>query len=99
MRLERHCRVAGRPIAPVILDAERDAARIGLDQAPVRDRDAVRVARQVGEHSLWAGERTLGILPIIRGAGRRFAIPIIRFMGSAFLSCARKTPTETDIFA
>jgi hypothetical protein len=61
--------------------------------------DTVGIAGEVGQHRLRPGERKLRILPIIRGTGRRFAIPIIRFMGSGFLSCARKTPTETDIFA
>ena len=54
--VERHRRVAGRPIAPIVLDAEGDATGIGLDQASVRDRNAVCIARQVGEHGLRSSE-------------------------------------------
>jgi hypothetical protein len=69
-------------------------------QEKPRQRDDERLyLAEVDDIALQRAERKLRILPIIRGTGRRFAIPIIRFMGSGFLSCARKTPTETDIFA
>jgi hypothetical protein len=99
MRAERHGLVALWSLDTIIFVFEGHAGFIGLDQSTVRDGDAVRVSRQIGKDGFRPGERKLRILPIIRGTGRRFAIPIIRFMGSGFLSCARKTPTETDIFA
>src|ERR1700730_477978 len=40
---------------------ERDASLVERDQAAVGDGDTVSVARQIGEHGLWAGEWTLGI--------------------------------------
>ena len=40
---------------------ERDAGRVGGDEAAVGDRDPVRVARQIGQHLLGPGERPLAI--------------------------------------
>src|SRR5882672_11700840 len=34
---------------------------IAVDQTAVRDGDAVRIARQIGEHGLWTRERVLGV--------------------------------------
>ena len=56
------------PLAPhravpgaIILPAERDAALVVRDEPVVGDGDAVRVARQIGEHRLRSAERTLGV--------------------------------------
>jgi hypothetical protein len=52
------------PIAgldPVVLPAERDNVGVGADQAAVRDRDAVGIAAEIGEHGLRAAERGLGV--------------------------------------
>lgn len=49
------------PIAPIILEPERDAFVIERDQPSVRDRDPVGVTRQIGEHRLGASKRWLGI--------------------------------------
>src|SRR5712691_8072477 len=46
---------------PVILDLERDAPLVDCDQTAVRYGDAVRIARQIGEHGLWTRERALGV--------------------------------------
>jgi hypothetical protein len=43
--------------ASIILVAERDAGVVEAHEAAVRDRDPVRIARQVGEHRLSSGER------------------------------------------
>ena len=53
------CRSA--TVAAVVLVAEGDAGLVERDQPPVRDGDAVGVAREIGEHGLGAGERRLGI--------------------------------------
>ena len=59
--VERHRRISAGAIDPVVLDLERDAVLVECDQAAVRDGDAVRVARQIGEHGLRARERALGV--------------------------------------
>src|SRR5271165_2915873 len=41
----------------IVLPAEGDALVAEADQARIRDRDAMGVARQVGEDGLWPGER------------------------------------------
>ena len=45
----------------VVLPAEGDTALVQGDQPAVGDRDAVGVARQVGQHRLGAGEGPLGV--------------------------------------
>ena len=45
--VERHGRVSPAPLEAIILDAEGHAARIGAEQAAVRDGDAMGVSRQV----------------------------------------------------
>ena len=60
-RLQRHSLVAAGPLDPVVLVPERDAGRVGGDEAAVGDRDPVRVARQIGQHLLGPGERPLAI--------------------------------------
>ncbi len=72
-----HSRPSRRPGA-VVLPAERDAALVERDEPAVADRDAVRVARQVGQHGLRPAERALGIdhplgLPQRREVGREGA--------------------------
>src|SRR5262245_42547458 len=59
--LQRHGFVPVRAFEPVILVFERDAARVGGDQAAVGDGDAMSVAGKVGQHLLWPSEGTLGI--------------------------------------
>jgi hypothetical protein len=48
-------------VAPVILVAEGHAGFVEGEQPPVRDGDTVRVAREIGEHRLGAGEGRLGV--------------------------------------
>src|SRR5262249_34443653 len=60
-RLERHGCVPVRAFEAVVLIFERDAVRVGGDQATVGDGDAMGVAGQVGQHLPWPCERTLGI--------------------------------------
>src|SRR5271155_254081 len=52
VRVERHRLVAAGSVDPIVLDLKRHRLGIGRDEAPVRDRHAVRVARQIGEHRL-----------------------------------------------
>ena len=61
VRVERHRLVAAGSVDPIVLDLKRHRLAIGRDQTPVRDRHAVRVARQIGEHRLGPGERALGV--------------------------------------
>jgi len=52
--------------AAVILVSEGDAAFIERDQAPVRDGDPVRVAREIGEHRFGSGKGWLGVdMPLL----------------------------------
>src|SRR5215472_3892251 len=60
-RLERHGSVAVRAFEAIVLVFERDAVRVGADQAAVGDGDAMGVTGKVGQHLLWPGEGTLGI--------------------------------------
>src|SRR5215471_9557024 len=60
-RLESHGFVPFGAFEAVILVLERDATRVGGDQAAVGDGDAMSVAGKVGQDLLWPGERTLGI--------------------------------------
>src|SRR5262249_57418301 len=69
--LEGHGGVAAWSLDPVVLDLEGDAPLVGGDQAAAGDGDAVGVARQVGEHRLGAGERSLGIDEPARPLERR----------------------------
>ena len=59
--LEGHDLVPAWTIHAIVLDAEGDASRIEADQTAIGYRDAVRVARQVGQHNLWSGEGFLGV--------------------------------------
>ena len=59
--IERHGLVAAGTFDPVVLDLESDAAIVDRKQAPVRDGDAVSVARQISEHRLGTGEGAFGI--------------------------------------
>src|SRR5262249_33992679 len=59
--LERHRLPAIGSIEPIILPAESDATLIGSDPPPVRDGDAMCVARQVAERRFRSGERLLGV--------------------------------------
>src|SRR5580692_12663767 len=59
--VERHGGVAAGTLDAVVLDLERDACGVCLDEAAVRDGDAVGVAGQIGEHGLGTREWALGI--------------------------------------
>src|ERR1700722_9097918 len=58
---KRHDLLAVRAIAAIILVAEGDAGLVEGEQPPVRDGDAMRVAREIGEHGFGAGEGWLGV--------------------------------------
>src|SRR3954465_13461162 len=58
---ERHPAIACPPVAAVILVAEGDAAVVESEEAAVRDRDAVGVTGEIGEHRLRPGEGRLGV--------------------------------------
>ena len=58
---ESHRLVSARPVDAVVLVFEGDAALVGLDEAVIRDGDAVGVARQIGEHGLGPAEWLLGV--------------------------------------
>ena len=58
---ERHDLLPVGAVAAIILVAEGDASLVEGDQAAVRDRDPVGVARQVGEHRLRSREGRLGV--------------------------------------
>ena len=58
---ECHDALPVRAIAAIILVAEGDAGRVEGEQPPVRDGDAVSVAREIGEHRFGAGEGRLGV--------------------------------------
>src|SRR5271166_2374749 len=61
VRRERHDALPLGTIAAVVLVAEGDAGFVEGEQPPVRDGDAVGIAREIGEYGLGAGERRLGI--------------------------------------
>ena len=52
----------------MVLPAEADVAIAVLDKPIIRQRDAVRVATEVVEHLLWAGEGPLGIHDPVDGS-------------------------------
>src|SRR5215831_4810649 len=60
-RLERHGCVPFGTLDAIVFVFERDATRVGGDQAAVGDGDAMGVTGKVGQHLLWPGERTLGV--------------------------------------
>ena len=55
----RHDLLPFNAVASIVLVAEGDTVLIERDQAAVRDRDPVDVARQVGKHRLRSGEGAL----------------------------------------
>src|SRR5271157_1157011 len=59
--LERHGLVAAGPLDPVVFVAKRNAGRVGGDKPAVGDGDPVGVARQIGQHLLGPGKRSLAI--------------------------------------
>src|SRR5215471_13688159 len=59
--VERDKLVASVALGPVILPFEGHALAVEGDEAAVGNSNAVRVARQVGEHSVGSAERPLGI--------------------------------------
>src|SRR5215831_4805128 len=58
---ERHKLVASVALGSVILPFEGHALVVEGDEAAVGNSNAVRVARQVGEHSVGSAKRPLGI--------------------------------------
>src|SRR3546814_12323555 len=58
---ERHDLLPSGAGLAVVLVPEGDALLIEAEEAAVRYRDPVGVARQIGEHGLGPGERRLGI--------------------------------------
>ena len=60
VRVKPHRLPAARAGDAIVFSAERDAGVVGCNEAAVRDRDAMGVARQVGEHGFRPGERPLG---------------------------------------
>ena len=50
--IERHGGVSRATFDAVVLDPEGHAGRVGLDEPAVGDCDAVRVAREIGQHGL-----------------------------------------------
>ena len=69
--LERHRLVARPSLGAVILPAEGDTTFIEGDQPPVRDRHAVGIAGQIGQHRRWSGKRAFGIDDPFQFAQRR----------------------------
>src|SRR6478672_11051132 len=61
MSAKRHGFVTRSSFGTVVLPAEGDAMLIHGEQTAVRDRHAVGIARQVGQHCGWTSKRTLGI--------------------------------------
>src|SRR5277367_3571250 len=58
---ERHDLLAVRAIAAIILVAKGDAGLVESKQPPVRDGDAMGIAREIGEHGFRTGEGRLGV--------------------------------------
>jgi hypothetical protein len=70
-RRERHRAVSRLPVAAVVLVAEGHTARAEVEQAAVRDGDAVGVAGEIGELRLRPGEGRLGVDEPVLPAERR----------------------------
>ncbi len=68
---ERHGLEPVAAFDPIVLPLECDALVVQLHEPGVRDRDAVGVAGEIGEHGLRPGERPLGIDDPFRSAQRR----------------------------
>jgi hypothetical protein len=60
-RLDRHGFVTAGPLDAVVLVREGHAVLVSGNQAPVRDRNPVRVAREVGQYGSGPGKWALGI--------------------------------------
>ena len=71
LAVERHGFLPVAAFDAVVLPFERDAGVVEREQPRVGDRDAVGVAREIGEHGLWAGERALGVDDPFRSPQRR----------------------------
>jgi hypothetical protein len=68
---ECHDLLAITTFGAIILPSEGDAGTAVGDQPAVGDGDTVGIARQIGQHGLWAAERTLGIDHPVRRSGAR----------------------------
>ena len=58
---QRHDLLAFSTIAAIILVPECHSGLVEADEAPVRDGNAVGVAREIGQHCLRSGKGWLGI--------------------------------------
>jgi len=58
---QRHDLLAFSSRAAIVLVAERHAGLVEAEEPPVRNGNAVRVAREIGQHRLRPGEGRLGI--------------------------------------
>ena len=58
---QRHGLVAIAALESIVLPVEGDPVLVGRDQPAVGDRDAVGVAREIGEHRLRSGEGPLAV--------------------------------------
>jgi hypothetical protein len=61
VRRERHDALPLRAVTAVVFVAEGDAGLVVGDQTLIGDGDAMRVARQIGEHTIGTVERRLGV--------------------------------------
>ena len=82
--VECHQLVAVFGLGPVILPFERHALAVEGDEAAVGNSNAVRVAGQVGEHSVGSAKRPLGIdHPFdLSQCGKRSVIGTLHRMGA-----------------
>jgi hypothetical protein len=71
MNSERHGLEPVAAFDPIVLPLVGDALVVERDEPGVRDRDAVGVAGEIGEHGLRSGERPLGVDDPFRAAQRR----------------------------
>lgn len=68
---ETHHLVLAASVLAIVLPAEGNVAVVDRDEPPVADRHAMRVAGEIGEDLLGAGERPLGVADPLRAPERR----------------------------
>src|SRR6266704_5473659 len=69
---------------PIVLPAEGDVGLVEIEQATVGDRDAMRVAREIGQDLLGTGEGLLGIdEPFSLAQRREVRSELVRILESA----------------
>src|SRR5690349_2370754 len=59
--VEAHDFALETAVLPIVLPAETDVGLVKIEQAAVSDRDAMRVAREIGQDLLGTGEGLFGI--------------------------------------